>query len=91
MFYCIMARCRIGITATPKTELSMTISNCFLTINIVTKRCIPDAAETPNPSLVIAMQNRLNIVLLDSDQHQKKVFPGQLYPLLIKVVKFLVF
>ena len=46
MFYCAMARGRIGMPATPKTELPMTISNCFPPINIITKRSIPDAAVT---------------------------------------------
>ena len=64
-----MARGRIGIPATPKTELPMTISNCFLAINIITKRSISDAAETLNSPLVIAMQNSPTIILLDSGQH----------------------
>ena len=76
MFYCIMAGGRIEIPTTPKTELPMTISNCLLSINIITKRYIPDAAETPNPPLVIAMQNSLTIILLDSGQRPEKVFPG---------------
>ena len=37
-----MTRGRIGIPATPKTELPMTISNCFFPIDIITKRSIPD-------------------------------------------------
>ena len=87
MFFYIMARGRIGIPTTPKTELPMTISNCFLPIN----RSIPDAAETLNSFLVIAMQNSPTIVLLDSGQHPEKVFSGGLYALLIEVVKFPVF
>ena len=55
MFYCIMTRGRIEILATPKTELSMTKSNCFLPIDIITKRSIENAAKTPNSPLVIAM------------------------------------
>ena len=55
MFYCIMTRGRIKITATPKTELPMTISNCLLPIDIITKRSIENAAKTPNSPLVIAM------------------------------------
>ena len=86
-----MARDKIGIPATPKTELPMTISNCFLPINIITKRSIPDAAETINSSLVIAMQNSPTIIMLDSGQHPEKNFPGHLYALLIEVVKFAVF
>ena len=86
-----MARGRVGIPATPKTEHSMTISNCFLLINMITKRSIPDAAETLNSPLVMAMQNSPTIILLDSGQHPEKVFPGHLYALLIEVVKFPVF
>ena len=52
---CVMARGRIGIPATPKTELPMTISNCFFPIDIIRKRSIPDAAETLNSPLVIAI------------------------------------
>ena len=91
MFYCIMTRGRIWIPTTPKTELPMAISNCFLAINIITKRSIPDATEALNSPLVIAMQNRPTIILLDSDQHPEKVFPDHLYALLIEVVKFAVF
>ena len=87
MFYCIMARGRIGIPATPKTELPMTISNCFLAINIITKRSISDAAETLNSPLVISMQNSPTNILLDSGQHPEKVFPGHLYALLTEVVE----
>ena len=53
--YCIMARGRIGIPTTPRTELPMTISNCFFPIDIIRKRSIPDAAETLNSPLVIAI------------------------------------
>ena len=53
--FCIMARGRIGIPATPRTELPMTISNCFIPIDIIRKRSIPDAAETLNSPLVIAI------------------------------------
>ena len=91
MFYCIMARGRIGIPATPNTELPMTISNYFLMTNIITKRSISDAAKTLNSPLVIPMQNSPTIILLDSGQHPEKVFPGHLYALLIEVVKFPVF
>ena len=91
MFYCIMARGRIRIPATPKTELPMTISNSFLARNIITKRSISDAAETLNSPLVIAMQNSPTIILLDSGQHPEKVFPGHLYALSLEVVKFPVF
>ena len=91
MFYCIMARGRLGIHATLKTELPMEISNCFLPINIITKRFIPDAAETLNSPLVITMQNSPTIILLDSGQHLEKVFPSHLCALLIKVVKVPVF
>ena len=86
-----MARGRIGIPAAPKTELSMTISTCFLPINIITERSIPDAAETLNSPLVIANQSSPTIILLDSGHYPEKVFPGHLYALLIKVVKFPVF
>ena len=85
-----MARGGIGIPATPKTELSMKISKCFLLINI-TKRSISDAGETLNSPLVIAMQNSPTIILLDSGQHLENVFPGHWYALLIEVVKFPVF
>ena len=91
MFYCIMARDRIGIPAALKTQLPVIISKCFLTINIITKRSLPDTAETLNSHLVIAMQNSPTIILLDSGQHPEKVFPGHLYALLIEVVKFPVF
>ena len=53
--YCLMARGRIGIPATPRTEPPMTISNCFLPIDIIRKNSIPDAAETVNSPLVIAI------------------------------------
>ena len=46
-----MARGRIRIPTTPKTELPMTKSNCFLPINIITKRSIPDTAKTLNADL----------------------------------------
>ena len=69
MFYCIMARGRIGIPATPKTELPMTISNCFLAINIITKRSVSDDAETLNSPLLIAMQNSPTIILLVTCMH----------------------
>ena len=72
-----MARGKIGVPATPKTELPMTIPNCFLPIP--DGRSIPDVADTLNSPLVIAMQNGSTIILLDSDQHPKKVFPGHLY------------
>ena len=91
MFYCIMARGRIGISATPKIKLPVTISNCSLPINIITKRFIPDTAETLNSPLAITMQNSPTIILLDSGQHPEKLFPGHLYALLIEVVKFPVF
>ena len=86
-----MSRGRIGIPATPKNDLPMTISNCFLAINIITKRSIPDGAETLISPLVIAMQHSPTIILLDSGQYPEKVFPGHLYALLIEVVKFPVF
>ena len=86
-----MTRGRIGIPATPKNELPMTISNCFFPIDIITKRSIPDAPETLNSPLVIAMQNSPVVILLDSGQHPEKVYPGHLYALLIVVVKFPVF
>ena len=91
MFYCIATRGRIGIPATRKTELPITISNCFLPINIITKRSIPDATETLNSPLVVAMQKSPTIILLDSGQDLEKVFPCHLYGLLIEVVKFPVF
>ena len=53
--YCIMARGRFGIPATPRTKLPMTISNCFIPIDIIRKRSIPDAAETLNSPMVIAI------------------------------------
>ena len=83
-----MVRGRIGIPAAPKTELPMTISNCFFPINIIRKRSISDAAETINSPLVIAMQNRPAVILFDSGQHPEKVYPGHLCALLIVVVKF---
>ena len=86
-----MTRGRIRIPATLKTELPMTISNCFLVIHIITKRSIPNVAETLNSPLMTAMQNSPTIILLDSGQHPEKVFPGHLYALLIEVVKFPVF
>ena len=49
MFYCIMAKGRIEIPTTPKTDLPMTIYTCFLPINIITKRSILDTAENLNP------------------------------------------
>ena len=88
---CVMARGRIGIPATPKTELPMTISNCFFPIDIIRKRSIPDAEEILNSPLVIAMQNSPVVILLDSGQHPEKVYPGHLYALLIVVLKFPVF
>ena len=91
MFYYIMARGRIGISATPKTELPTRISNCFLPINIITKRSIPDAAETLNSPLVIAMENSPTIILLNLGKHPEKVYPGHLNALLIEVVKFPLF
>ena len=86
-----MSRGRIEIPATPKTELPMTISNCFYLIDFIRKRSIPDAAETLISPLVIAMQNSPAIILLDKGQHLEKVYPGHLYALLIVVVKFPVF
>ena len=53
--FCIMARGRIGILATRRTELPMTISNCFIPIDIIRKRSILDAAETLNFTLVLAI------------------------------------
>ena len=78
------------IPTTPKTELPMTISNCFLPINTITKRSIPDTAETLNSPLVIAMQNSPTIILLGSGQHPEKFFHVTC-ALLIKVAKFPVF
>ena len=72
MFFCIMTRGRIRTPTTPKIEFPMTISNCFLSINIITKRSIPDVAETLNSLLVIAIQNSPTIILLDSGQHPEK-------------------
>ena len=69
---------RIGIPATPKTELPMTMSNCFLPINIITKRSISDPAESLNSPLVIVMQNSPTIILLGTGQHLEKLFPGHL-------------
>ena len=70
MFYCIMARGGIGIPASPNTDnmtrFSITISNCFLPMNIIRKRSIPDAAETLNSHLVIAMQAHHHTVGLRS-------------------------
>ena len=88
---CIMARGRIRILATPKTEIPMTISNCFIPVDIIRKWSILDAAETLNSPLVIAMQNSSAVILLDSGQHPEKVYPGHLYALLIVVVKFPLF
>ena len=81
----------IGIPTTPKTELPMTIFNCFFPIDIITKRSIPDATETLNSPLVIAMQKIPAIKLVDTGQHPEKVYPGHLYALLIVLVKFPVF
>ena len=53
--FCIMARGRIGIPATPRTEPPMTISNYFILIDVIRRRSIPDAAETLNSPLVIAI------------------------------------
>ena len=62
-----MARGRIGIPATPKTELPMTISNCFFPIDITRKRPITDAAETLNsPGNSNAKQSRRHAVGLRS-------------------------
>ena len=91
IFYCIMTRGRIEVPAAPKTGLSLTISNSFRPINIITKRSILYIADTLKSPLVIAMQNSPTIILLDSGQHPEKVFPGHLYALLIEVVKFPVF
>ena len=70
MFYCIMTRGGIGTPAFPNTDnmtrFSMTISNCFLPMNIITKRSIPDAAETLNSHLVIAIQSHHHTVGLRS-------------------------
>ena len=60
MFYCIITRGRIKTLATSKTELPVTISNCFLPINIITNTTIPEAADTLNLPLVITMQNSPN-------------------------------
>ena len=60
MFYCIMAGGRIGTPATPTTELPVTIYNCFLSINIITKSSITNAAETLYSPLLIAMQSSPN-------------------------------
>ena len=87
MCYCIMTRGRIGIPTSPKTELPVIISNCFLSINIITKPTIPEAPETLTFSLVIPMPNCPTIILLESGQHSKKVFPGHLHALLIQVVR----
>ena len=86
-----MARGRIGIPATSKTVLPMTISNYFLAINIITKKSISDAAATLNSHREKSMQNSPTIILLDSGQHPEKVFPGHLYALLVEVVKLPVF
>ena len=53
--YFLMARGRIRIPAIPKTELPMTISPCFFPIDIVRKGSIPDAADTINSPLAIAI------------------------------------
>ena len=58
-----MARGRTGIPATPRTELPMTISKCFIPIDIIRKRSIPDATETPNFPLV---DSNTVVILLDS-------------------------
>ena len=54
-------------------------------------RSIPDAAETLNFPLVIAMQNSPTVILLNLGQHPEKVYSGHLYGLLIEVVKLPVF
>ena len=59
-FYYKIARGKIKTSATLKTELPVTISNCCLLINIIKKRSIPDFAVTLNPSLVIAIQKSSN-------------------------------
>ena len=63
MCYCIMARGRIGIPATPRTELPMTVSNRFIPIDIIRKRSIPDATKTPNFPLV---DSNTVVIQLDS-------------------------
>ena len=83
IFYCIIARDRIGVPSSPKTELPMIVSNWFLPVNIIRKRSISDVADTLNSPLVIVMQNSPTIILLDSGQHPEKFFPGHLYALLI--------
>ena len=50
-----MARGRIGIPAIPRTDIPMTISICFILIDIIRKRSFPDSAETLNSPLVIAI------------------------------------
>ena len=78
IFYCMMAKFRIGMPATTKTELPMTICACFLPINIITNRPTPDTAETLNLTLVITIQNSPTIILLDSGQHPEKKFSWSL-------------
>ena len=75
----------------PKTDLPMTISNCFFPIDIIKKRSIPDVAETLNSPLVIGMQNNPAVILLHSSQHLEKVYPGHICTLERVVVKFPVF
>ena len=55
-----MARSRIVTPATQTTELPVTIHNCFLPINIITKSSITNAAETLYSPLLIAMQSSPN-------------------------------
>ena len=77
MFYCIIARGRIGTLATSKTELPVTISNCLLPINIITNTTIPDATDNLNPSLVITMQNGPNHYTVGLKSTYGKSFSGK--------------
>ena len=86
-----MSRGKIGTPATPKTELPVIICNYGLQINIIRKKSIPDVAKTLNPSLAISMQNSPNHHAVGLQSNPKKVFPGHMCALLIKVGKFPVF
>ena len=86
-----MAIGRIGIPATPRTELPMTITNCFLPINIIINRSLPDAAETLNSPLVMAIQNSPTIILLGSGQYLEKKFSRSLVCIVDRSCEFPVF
>ena len=86
--YCVMTRGRIGIPVTPKTELPMTISKCFILDRYYQKEVHPRRCRDPKflSGENNAKQSRRHTVGLRSTS--RKVYPGHLCALLIVVVKF---